>query len=89
MATRTNSFVDLFASFINFWTTCVDEVEARDRSRAIADEARRLTGLEVGIEDVLEMTDDARFDGIWACAIWVKTASRRRFARWRPSRTSI
>ncbi len=45
------------------------EVEARDRSPAIAGEARRLTGLEVGVEDVLEMTDDARFDGIWACAL--------------------
>jgi SAM-dependent methyltransferase len=45
------------------------EVEARDRSPAIADEARRLTGLKVGVEDVLDMTDDARLDRIWACVM--------------------
>jgi 2-polyprenyl-3-methyl-5-hydroxy-6-metoxy-1,4-benzoquinol methylase len=45
------------------------EVEVRDRSPAIADEAQRLTGFKVGVEDVLEMTDDAQFDGIWASAM--------------------
>jgi SAM-dependent methyltransferase len=40
------------------------EVEARERSAVIADEARLLTELGVGVEEVLEMADDAHFDGI-------------------------
>ena len=47
------------------------EVDARDRSPAIADEARRCTGLAVRVEDVLEMQDDAAFDGIWASAMLI------------------
>jgi SAM-dependent methyltransferase len=45
------------------------EVEARDRSSVMVAEARRLTGLPVVVEDVLEMRDVAAFDGIWACAM--------------------
>ena len=40
-------------------------LDARDRSREIADEARRCTGLAVRVEDVLEMDDRDAFDGIW------------------------
>ena len=47
------------------------EVDARDRSPAIAEEARRRTGLAVRVEDVLEMEDDAAFDGIWASAMLI------------------
>jgi SAM-dependent methyltransferase len=47
------------------------EVDARDRSPAIAEEARRRTGLVVRVEDVLEMADDAAFDGIWASAMLI------------------
>ena len=47
------------------------EVDARDRSPAIAEEARRRTGLAVRVEDVLEMQDDAAFDGIWASAMLI------------------
>ena len=44
-------------------------VAARDRSREIAGEATRRTGLAVRVVDVLEMTDLDAFDGIWACAL--------------------
>jgi len=47
------------------------EVDARDRSPAIAEEARRRTGLAVRVEDVLEMQDDAAFDGVWASAMLI------------------
>ncbi len=46
-------------------------VDARDRSREIADEAARRTGLAVRAEDVLEMDDRDAFDGIWASAMLI------------------
>ena len=46
-------------------------VDARDRSREIADEAARRTGLAVRVEDVLELDDRDAFDGIWACAMLI------------------
>ena len=46
-------------------------VDARDRSREIADEATRRTGLAVRVEDVLEMDDRDAFDGIWASAMLI------------------
>lgn len=46
-------------------------LDARDRSREIADEARRCTGLAVRVEDVLEMDDRDAFDGIWASAMLI------------------
>ena len=50
-------------------------VDARDRSREIADEATRRTGLAVRVEDVLEMTDRDAFDGIWASAMLIHIES--------------
>jgi 2-polyprenyl-3-methyl-5-hydroxy-6-metoxy-1,4-benzoquinol methylase len=46
-------------------------VDVRDRSREIADEAARRTGLAVRVEDVLELDDRDAFDGIWACAMLI------------------
>ncbi len=46
-------------------------VDARDRSREIADEAARRTGLAVRVEDVLKMDDRDAFDGIWASAMLI------------------
>jgi len=46
-------------------------VDARDRSREIADEATWRTGLAVRVEDVLEMDDRDAFDGTWACAMLI------------------
>lgn len=46
-------------------------VDARDRSQEIAEEARRLTGLTVRVEDVLQLEDRDSFDGVWACAMLI------------------
>ncbi len=47
------------------------DVDARDRSPAIAAEASRRLALTVRVEDVLGMEDVEEFDGIWACAMLV------------------
>jgi SAM-dependent methyltransferase len=45
------------------------QVEARDWSASMAEEAARLLGSPVVVEDVRELRDVGRFDGIWASAV--------------------
>jgi SAM-dependent methyltransferase len=49
-------------------------VDARDASAAMATEARKMTGVHVKVESVLDLCEVSRFDGVWASALLVHFA---------------